>query len=161
MRLVTALMIVTLSLEMGTLPAFASSAATPRFGVYTANVALGGGGRLEAIISVLEPPTKVTLVFDCSKPRGRDTVTDVLNAGPVALHGGAFKFVSTAKLSKFTTVTENNTLVSQSTYTAAVNVSGAFTAHHQFTGAVQLGGSSCAGSEYTTIRKAAPVPEVR
>jgi hypothetical protein len=78
--------------------------------------------------------------------------------GPVALHGGAFKFVGTANVSKFTTVTENNALLAQSSHKTAVSVNGAFTAHGRFSLTAQLGQSPCGGTAYTAIRKPGPAP---
>jgi hypothetical protein len=136
----------------------AASAAKPSFGVYTVNQLLGGGGHLEASISVLDPPTKVTMQFDCSKPTGQDTVTENFNSAVVPLHGGSFRFVGTVTLQKFTTVTENNALLAKSSYTSSASVTGSFTAHHQFIGTISIGESPCQGTAYTAIRKAAPVP---
>jgi hypothetical protein len=158
MRRPTAAFVVLLTLQITALPAQATTTAKPGFGVYTVNQLLGGGGHLEASISVLDPTTKVTVQFDCSKPTGQDTVTNNFDSGTIPLHGGAFRFTGTVTLQKFTTVTENNALLAKSSYTSTVSVTGSFTAHHQFSGTIQIGGSPCQGTAYTAIRKAAPVP---
>ena len=156
MRPLTGLLVVLLSVGLVALPADAT--AKPRFGVYTVNQLLGGGGHLEASISVLDPTTAVTVQFDCSKLTGQDTVTNNFNGGTIPLHGGAFRFSGTATLQKFTTVSENNALISKSSYRSSVSVTGSFTAHHQFIGTIQIGESPCQGTAYTAVRKAAPVP---
>jgi hypothetical protein len=158
MRRLTAVVVVSLTLGVGVISAPAAMAAKPRFGVYTVNLLLGGGGHLEASISVLDPPTNVTMQFDCSKPTGQHTVTNNFNSGVIPLHNGAFRFAGKVTLQKFTTVTENNALLAKSSYSSTVNVSGAFTAHHQFIGTIAIGGSPCQGTAYTAVRKAAPVP---
>ncbi len=149
---------VVMTLVMIALPAQASATAKPRFGVYTVNQLLGGGGHLEASISVLDPVTNVTVQFDCSIPRGQDTITDNFDSGTIPLHGGSFRFSGTVTLQKFTTVTENNAQLSKSSYTSSVSLTGSFTAHHQFIGTIQMGQSPCQGTAYTATRKAAPVP---
>jgi hypothetical protein len=158
MRRLTTALLLSLTLGVSVISAQAAAAAKPRFGVYTVNQLLGGGGHLEASISVLDPPTKVTMQFDCGKPTGQDTVTDVFNSAIVPLHGGSFRFAGTVTLQKFTTVTENNALLAKTSYTSSVSVTGSFTARHQFIGTIALGGSPCQGTAYTAIRKAAPVP---
>jgi hypothetical protein len=156
-RVTTALMIV-VTLVIGGFVGDAAAVTKPYFGVYTANVLLGGGGHLEASISVLDPPTKVSMQFDCGKPKGLDTMTDVLNTPAIPLRSGSFRYVATVKLSKITTITENNASVAQSTYTAGVDISGTFNSHDQFTGTARLGGSPCGGTAYIAYRKAAPAP---
>ncbi len=139
-------------------PALAAVVPGPQFGVYTANVGIAGAGHLEGSLHVLFPTTKIALTFDCGRPTGRDTVTEILNTGPVPLRSGAFSFRGTAVLSRITTVTENNAPVSHSSYKATVNVNGAFTSHRQFVGTVQLGGSPCNRTSYTASRLAGPTP---
>jgi hypothetical protein len=155
-RLVTAATIVAIALVFRASSALATAAARPQFGVYTANVAIGGVGHLEVSIHVLDPPTKVTLTFACGEPRGRDTVTEVLNSAPVVVRGGAFSLTGTASLSRFTTLTENNALVKRSSVKATVDVRGAFTARGHFVGTALLGGSPCNGTSYTAPRLAGP-----
>jgi hypothetical protein len=155
-RLSTALLL-SLTLGVSVISAQAASAAKPRFGVYTVNHSLGGGGHLEASISVLDPPTKVTMQFDCGKPTGQDTVTNNFNSAVVPLHGGSFRFAGTVTLQKYTTAA-NNALLAKSSYKSTVSVTGSFTAHHQFIGTIAIGGSPCQGTAYTAVRKAAPVP---
>jgi hypothetical protein len=158
MRWLTAVLVVSLTLALGVTSAQAASTARPRFGVYTVDQVLGGGGHLEASISVLDPTTHVTVQFDCSKPTGQDTVTDNFNSGLIPLRGAAFKFAGTVTLQKFTTVSENNALLAKSSYTSTVSLTGSFTARHQFSGTIAIGGSPCQGTAYTANRKAAPVP---
>ncbi len=158
MRRPTATLLFSLSLGITLISAQASATTKPQFGVYAVNQLLGGAGHLEASISVLDPPTKVTMQFDCGKPSGQDTVTDNFDSGAVPLHGGSFRFASTVTLEKFTTVTENNALLAKSSYTSSVSVTGSFTAHHQFVGTISIGESPCQGTAYTALRKAAPVP---
>ncbi len=121
-------------------------------------MAIAGAGHLEASIHVLQPPTKVALTFDCGKPTGRDTVTVVWNSPPVPLHGGAFHFDGTAPLTRFTTVTENNALLTRSSYRGAVTVEGDFTAHGQFVGTLGIEGSPCSRTSYTAPRLPGPTP---
>jgi hypothetical protein len=147
-----------LAILSGGSPALAAVVQGPQFGVYTANIGIAGAGHLEASLHVLDPPTKIALTFDCGKPTGRDTVTEVLNTAPVPLHGGAFSFRGTSLLSRLTTVTENNAIVNQVSYKTTVNVNGAFTSHRQFVGTVQLGGSPCNRTSYTASRLAGPTP---
>ena len=156
MRLVTAATIFAFVLVAGGPPALATAVPGPQFGVYTANVAIGGAGHLEASLHVLQPPTQIALTFACGKPTGRDTVTEVWNSPPVPLHAGAFRFAGTAPLARLTTVTENNALLKRSSYKATVSVNGAFTSHGQFAGTVQLGGSPCVRTSYTAPRLAGP-----
>jgi hypothetical protein len=158
MRRLTGATILAVALAFGGSSALAAIQAGPQFGVYTANVGIAGAGHLEVSIHVLQPPTKVALTFACGKPTGPDTVTEVLNSGPVSLHGGAFSLSGTASLSRFTTVTENNALLKRSSIKATVDVKGSFTAHGQFVGTAQLGGSPCSGTGYTALRLAGPTP---
>jgi hypothetical protein len=159
MRRVAAATMIVVSLVVGGFVGFAAAVTKPYFGVYTVNQLLGGGGHLEASISVLDPPSKVDMQFDCGKPSGLDTVTDVFYSPVIPLRSGSFRFLGKAKLTKLTTVTENNAPVKKSFYTASVDVSGTFkAANDQYIGSVQLGGSPCQGTAYTAYRKAAPVP---
>jgi hypothetical protein len=151
-------MILSLALATIASPAFAKGAAGPQFGVYTANVALGDGGHLEASIHVLDPPSKVAVTFSCGKPTGPDTVTEVLNTPAIPLRSDSFNFHATTTLEQFTTLTENNALLKQGSYKTTVSVNGTFTSHSQFAGTVQLGGSPCNRTSYTAPRLAGPVP---
>jgi len=158
MRHLSGATILTIALATGAAPAFATGATGPQFGVYTANVALGGGGHLEASIHVLDPPSKVAVTFSCGKPTGQDTVTEVLNTPAIPLRSGSFNFHASVSLSKFTTLTENNALLHQSSYKATVSVNGAFTSRKQFAGTVLLSGSPCNRTSYTAPRLAGPTP---
>ena len=160
-RRVTIATMIVVALVIGRFAGDASAVMKPYFGVYTANVLLGGGGHLEASNSVLDPPTKVDMQFDCGRPKGLDTITDVLNTPAIPLRFGSFKYVATVKLSKITTVSENNASIAQSSYTASVDVSGTFNSHGQFTGTARLGGSPCGGTAYIANRKAPPAPSAR
>src|SRR5271154_6217735 len=98
MRLMTGAALFALAMLSCGSPAFATVVPGPQFGVYTANVGIAGAGHLEASLHVLDPTTKIALTFDCGKPTGRDTVTEVLNTAPVPLRGGVFSFRGTAML---------------------------------------------------------------
>jgi len=121
-------------------------------------VGIAGAGHLEASIHVNDPPATLETTFACGRPTGRDTVTEVLNTPVILLHGGSFSFDRAASMKRFTTVTGNNALVSQISFNATVDVNGAFTAHGQFVGTVQLDGSPCHGTSYTASRLAGPTP---
>jgi hypothetical protein len=152
MRLVTAATILALVLGAGELPALAAPAAKLRLGVYEGSVTIGGGGHLEVDISVPYPPTNVSLIFDCSKPTGQDTVTEVFDSGPVPTHGNAFVFSGMATLTKYTNVLENNLLLSTSTYKATVHVTGKLSPKDLFKGTALFGGSPCTGVPYSARR---------
>ena len=100
MRRVTGAAICAVALVFVGSAAFATVAAGPQFGVYTANVGVAGDGHLEVSIHGLQPRTKVALTFSCGKPTGADTVAEVWNSPPVPLQGGAFSFVRFAVMGR-------------------------------------------------------------
>jgi len=138
MRLLIRATLLTVALATGASPALATAIAGPRFGVYTANVALGGGGHLEASISVLDPPSKVAGTFDCANPPVK-TRDRRLEYASNSLARRVLQLQVTASLAKITTLTENNSLVKRGSYKTSVDVNGAFTSRGQFVGTVLLG----------------------
>lgn len=156
MRLIGGAALCTSALVIGASTALATGASGPRFGVYTANVAIAGAGHLEGSIHINDPISTMEVTFACGRPTGRDSVTEVVSTPAIPLRGGSFSFVRTVVVQRITTVTENNAPVSHSSYRAAVNVNGAFTAHGQFAGTVQIGGSPCHGTSYTAPRLPGP-----
>lgn len=157
MRLVGGAALFISALVIGASSALATGATGPRFGVYTANVAIAGGGHLEGSIHINDPTATMEASFDCGRPTGRDTVTEVLNTPVIPLRaGGSFSFDRTVLLQRITTVTGTNAPVSHRSYRAGVDVNGAFTAHDHFAGTVQIGGSPCDGTSYTAPRLPGP-----
>jgi len=159
MRLIGGAALFTSALVIGASAALAIGVTGPRFGVYTANVAIAGAGHLEGSIHINDPTSTMEVQFACGQPTGRGTVTEVLNTPVIPLRGGSFSFARTVLLQRITTVTANNALVSRGSYRAAVNVNGAFTAHDQFAGTVQIDGSPCQGTHYTAPRLPGPALE--
>jgi hypothetical protein len=143
---------------LGSALALAASAsgdasAGAKFGVYTA-LEQHGAEQLQVILSVDEPPTKLSLTAQCAKLGATNNVVEVWNSPLIALHGNSFSFHHQVKISK---VIEAKTMavLSRSTYKAVVQVSGRF-AHNNATGDAKIGGSTCSQTGYTAKPKPGP-----
>jgi hypothetical protein len=137
--------------------ALATSPAGPQFGVYTGRVGVGGGGLLIIDVSVTNPTTKASLVLDCGKPTTAvDSVTEIWDSPIIPLRKGSFSVHRTVTITRQTTVTKTNALVSKTTFTGTVDAQGAFTSHGQFAGTVLVAGSPCNGTHFTASRLAGP-----
>ncbi len=124
-----------------------------KFGVYTA-LEQHGAEQLQVILSVDEPPTKLSVTAQCAKLGATQNVLEVWNSPMIALHGNGFTFHHRVKILKLTEA-KTMAVLTRSTYTAVVQVSGRF-AHEKATGNAKIGGSTCSQTGYTAKPKPGP-----
>lgn len=129
------------------------TSAGARFGVYTA-LEQHGAEQLQVILSVDEPPTKLSLTAQCAKLGATQNVVEVWNSPMIALHGNGFSFNRQVKIVKLIEA-KTMAVITRSTYRAVVQVSGRFV-HAGATGNAKIGGSTCSQTGYTAKPKPGP-----
>jgi hypothetical protein len=124
-----------------------------KFGVYTA-LQQHGAEQLQVILSVEQPPTKLSLTAQCAKLGATKNVVEVWNSPRIALHGNRFSFDRKVKILKLTEA-KTMAVLTRRTYKAVVQVSGRF-AHGKVTGNAKIGGSTCSQAGYKAKPKPGP-----
>lgn len=133
--------------------AFGSTSGGAQFGVYTA-LEQHGPDQLQVILSVSDPPKKLSLTAQCAKLEATKNVVYVWNSPFIALRHNAFQISRKVKISKLIEA-KTMAVLSHSSYRAVVQVNGRF-AHDKATGNAKIGGSSCSHTGYTAKPKAGP-----